>query len=239
MAAGTRIHRAAVAARNIVQPVLMPKRALDRAFERVRYERRLGTSTDGSHSLEELNLDATDRVRYEPSSWRILRRILDPEDVDASDVFLDLGCGKGRVVLQAAMEYGFGRVLGVELAPELCAIAQANLGKTKAKLRCLDVQLFCADARYFSVPDDVSVVFMYNPFGGQVMRGALDQVAASLERRPRRLRLIYFHPKHKGELRATQRFEIVRRRRVVAPMQLRSTSLHLYEARPPSAGPTP
>ncbi|MGI8921057.1 MAG: methyltransferase domain-containing protein [Solirubrobacteraceae bacterium] len=230
---GTRVQRARIAVRNLAQPALIPKRALSRALEEVRYERRLGTSTGGSHSLEELHLNPVDRVRYEPSSWRILRRILDPSEVDGSDVFLDLGSGKGRVVLQAAADYGFGKIIGVELAPALHALAESNLAAAAPRLPRRNVRLVCADAASFELPDDVTVVFMNNPFGGEVLRGALGQLLASLDRRPRRVRLIYAHPEHKRELLATERFQLVRRRRVVAPTQLRSTSLHLYETRSP------
>jgi hypothetical protein len=59
-------------------------------------------------------------VRYEPSGWRSLRRILCAEDVSPGDVFVDLGSGKGRVILEAA-QYPFHHVIGVEIAPELTA----------------------------------------------------------------------------------------------------------------------
>jgi tRNA1(Val) A37 N6-methylase TrmN6 len=44
--------------------------------------------------------------------------------------FVDLGCGKG-LPLVVATEYPFQRVLGVELAPELCVVARHNAERLK------------------------------------------------------------------------------------------------------------
>ncbi len=53
-----------------------------------------------------------DRVWYQASGWTYLRRVLPPREVGAGDVFLDMGSGKGRVLLQAAQRYPFARVIG-------------------------------------------------------------------------------------------------------------------------------
>ena len=82
------------------------------------FERRLKMDTTGTIATEELGIRDTDglRSRYEPSPWLSLRSALRVCKVTPGDVFIDLGSGKGRVVLQAA-EYPFKRVLGVELSP--------------------------------------------------------------------------------------------------------------------------
>lgn len=73
-------------------------------------------------SMEELGLAGPARVRYEPSGWLDLRRAMRPGEVRGADVFLDLGSGKGRVVLAAA-RFRFRRVIGNELSEELSAVA--------------------------------------------------------------------------------------------------------------------
>jgi len=156
-------------------------------------ERWWGTETARVADLDDLGVDAPGRVRYEPSGWLDLRRILPPRDVGRSDVFLDLGCGKGRVVLQAA-GYRFRRVVGVELSPELCDVARANIAARRDRLRCRDVVLQVADAATFEIPDDVTVIYLYNPFRGDVFAAAVEHIAASLRRAPRRLRVIYRTP---------------------------------------------
>src|ERR1700740_2909975 len=127
-------------------------------------ERRMGIETSGYADLGGLGIDAPGRKRYEPSKWLDLRRILRDRDVDSNDVFLDVGSGKGRVVLQAA-RYRFRRVVGVELSAELNAIATANVQARKASLRCRDIEFVTADVAEYAIPDDVTVVYLYNSIG--------------------------------------------------------------------------
>jgi cyclopropane fatty-acyl-phospholipid synthase-like methyltransferase len=65
--------------------------------------------------LAELGLDAPDRVDYEAGGWRDLRGVLRPTEVLPGEVFLDLGSGKGRMVLSAA-RFPVRRIIGVELS---------------------------------------------------------------------------------------------------------------------------
>src|SRR5437870_12063396 len=51
--------------------------------------------------------------------WKLLRSL----DLPRSRGFLDLGAGKGRVLLIAA-EYGFRKIVGVEFSPRLCEYAR-------------------------------------------------------------------------------------------------------------------
>lgn len=160
-------------------------------------------------SLDELGLDAPERVRYEPSGWRDLARVLQTHEVSDEDVFIDLGSGKGRVVLQAA-RYPFGRVIGVELSEELNDIARANIDAVKSTLRCGSVELETADIAEYDVPDDVTVAYVYNAFRGELFDAAVRALLASLDRRQRPLRLIYKTPLEEDRLLATGRAVPVR-----------------------------
>ena len=56
-----------------------------------------------------------DREIYVPSPWYVLPRALRYLGVSDHDTFVDFGCGKGRVVHQAARR-PFRRVIGVEIS---------------------------------------------------------------------------------------------------------------------------
>jgi SAM-dependent methyltransferase len=86
-----------------------------------------------------------------------------PRKYPPGDVFLDPGSGKGRAVLLAA-RYPFKRVIGVEFSESLTAIARRNMATFRARLRCHDVELVTADVVDYRIPDDVSVVYMFNLF---------------------------------------------------------------------------
>ena len=91
----------------------------------------------------------------------------------------------------------------------------------------------------YDVPDDVGAVYLFNPFFGDVMQGAMRQVIASYDRRPRRLRIIYAFPSDERTLLATGRIAVLRRYRRRRPLarweQMRSTTV--YEVRPGPVSP--
>jgi hypothetical protein len=97
--------------------------------------------------------------------------------------FVDLGCGKGRPLLIAS-ELGFRKVIGVEFALELVEICQLNLRKTHAA----NAAVVHSDAADFAFPDGDLVLYLYNPFGLEVM----NKVVANLRMRKGKLYLIYY-----------------------------------------------
>jgi SAM-dependent methyltransferase len=172
-------------------------------------ERRMGIETSGYADLQSLGIDAPGRSRYEPSKWLDLRRILRDRDIRPDDVFLDVGSGKGRVVLQAA-HYPFRRVIGIELSPDLNAIARANLAARRRALRCRDIEFVTADVAEHPFPDDVTVVYHYNSLHGPPFAAFLDRLLESLDRNPRTLRFIYNTAIEERTLLATGRFRLIR-----------------------------
>jgi SAM-dependent methyltransferase len=172
-----------------------------------RFERALGVDTGG---VLHLHVHGHERQGYEGSGWIDLHRMLRPGEVKADDVFLDIGSGKGRVVMLAA-RYPFARVIGVEVSGELTEVARRNLdGQRRARRRAKAVELVTADALAYEIPDDVTVVYLYNPFRGTTFDAVIAKLIESVDRRPRRLRLIYLNPEEHDRLMATGRFRLVR-----------------------------
>jgi hypothetical protein len=75
------------------------------------------------------------------------------------------------------------------------------------------VQVVCADVLDFSVPDDITYAYFYNPFVGDLFQAALDGLIDSLDRRPRELTLIYTNPVMAAAVESSGRFRAVRRLR--------------------------
>lgn len=175
---------------HLVKPVFVAARR--RVIELL--ERHEGIATQGHFEPEELGFTSEHRTRYQPSNWLVLRRILPPREVGADDVFIDLGSGMGRVVFQAAKAYEFRRVIGVELSEQLHAIAEENLVRNRPRLRCRDIHLVASDVLEYEIPEDVTVVYLFNPFTGPVFQDVVDRLVASVANNPRPLRVIYFHP---------------------------------------------
>ena len=189
-------------------------------------EHRHGIRTARRVELDEVGMDAPGRIGYEPSPVLALRRGLRGRTVGPGDVFLDLGCGKGRVLVVAA-QLPFDRGIGVELVPELAEQARANLARVE--LECGGVEVVCTDALAYEIPDDVTVIYLYNPFQGSIFQRVLDEIVASLEREPRALTLIYRSPFEHEAVIASGRFELAKEHRGLVPGSVGS-ALRIYES---------
>jgi predicted RNA methylase len=151
-----------------------------------------------------------ERIYYIASPWRQLRRALPRREVTEADVFVDIGCGKGRVVLEAAAGYPFRSCMGVELVPEIYQQAVANIRNAEARRRRIQgrVELVNSDIRDFKVPDDVTVVYAFNPFRGSIWEASMNALVESYDRAPRRIRLIYAKPLEHEVLSRMGRFKV-------------------------------
>jgi SAM-dependent methyltransferase len=194
-----------------------------------RLERREGIVTTGEVEAEDLGL-GEHGIRYKPSGWLLLRRALRPGDVRPDDVFLDLGCGKGRVVCQAATRYRFRRVLGVDASADMVSAAVRNVEATRARHTTPEVKIVHSDVTDYAVPDDVTVVYLYNPFVGPVFAAAIRALVESQERRPRRIRVVYATPLEERAL-LEAGFRLVRRHRGWRPGRewSRSNAIAVFE----------
>ncbi len=132
---------------------------------------------------------------YEPTSPELFDEVMAPLPLPAKGAtFVDVGAGKGRVLLMAA-RLPFARVLGVELDGGLVAIGQRNLREARDPLRVVgDVSLLHADASSAPWPLGPLVLFLYNPFAAPVVEAMLDALEASLQAHPRPCRVAYVNP---------------------------------------------
>jgi SAM-dependent methyltransferase len=161
---------------------LLPSR---HAFDCVR-----GTDTSGTVALKRLRIASDNKsagTSYQATSPEVFQQAMSSIPVDGY-TFIDLGCGKGRILLLAA-ELGFRNIVGVEFSPHLARIARNNLA-----IMGVDAGVVTGDAAEFSFPDDPMVVFMYNPFGALVMRKVMAKLA--VQRHP--VFVVYANPKHES-----------------------------------------
>ena len=105
--------------------------------------------------------------------------------------FIDLGSGKGRVLLMAS-EYPFKRIIGVEFMPELHRAAQKNIsGFASDRQRCRQIEALCMDARDFQFPSDPLVVYLFNPFSESTFALILENLRRSIEGSARPVYIAY------------------------------------------------
>jgi SAM-dependent methyltransferase len=180
-----------------------------------------------------------DRHFHAPTPYGILARTLPRAGVSDHDVFLDLGCGTGRVVLEAAARYPFRRVIGVDFVADLTRVAEETVARNRDRLRCRDVEIVTRDVVDYDVPDDVTFVYLYNPFGGVVLDTVLDNLVASVNRRPRSLRILYFAPRERDRLERHPGIQFVRHGRRMVRRWRPAEYIAIYEVARAPAGAQP
>lgn len=127
------------------------------------------------------------------------------------DVFIDYGSGMGAAVVMAAT-FPFRAVIGVEVSPEFSAVAKSRVERNREKLRCKDIQLVVVDAVSYTLPEEVTVVYFYNPFRGNILAKVFENIRASLARTPRKLTVVFKNPIHLGEISGLEEWLVERRR---------------------------
>jgi SAM-dependent methyltransferase len=159
-----------------------------------------------------------DRIPYLPSAWHVLPRALRYLGVSGDDTFVDFGCGKGRVVHQAA-RWPFRRVIGVEISPVLAEIARTGLAARRRQYRCRDVEIVVSEVTEFRVPDDLTIGYFFHPFESETLDMVLRGIVDSIDRHPRRVRLIYVRPWNRtvSQVLATNRFRLLKEQRRIGP----------------------
>lgn len=161
-------------------------------------ERELGIRTFGAHAPDELSIEADSKLGghlYQPSSSIIFDKAIQAIPFNFTDkVFLDIGSGKGRALILAA-EAGFSKVIGVEYASELNDMAHANVERVKARFPNTEFILQEGDALEYDIPEEVDVIYLFNPFDEETMRQLMRKVKGAFQR-DKDTFLIYVHPVH-------------------------------------------
>jgi predicted RNA methylase len=165
------------------------------------FDLKYGVDTRHWVELDDLEIKTKNKEkgrRYQPTRVRDFNKLMNTLTFPSNSVFVDLGSGKGRVILMAT-KYGFKRVVGVEFSHNLCEIARKNLLLFRKKSRLdVDVDIIKSDVVDYEIKGDENVFFLFSPFGEFVTAEVLKNISVSLEKKPRRVWLIYNNPVHRN-----------------------------------------
>jgi SAM-dependent methyltransferase len=162
----------------------VPRPHLGTRLSNLYWERRLGISSRGTEPVAH-----PDSVHYATLSYPVLWPILDHLALGPSDVFVDIGSGKGRVLCCAA-RYRVSQVVGVDLSEPLCAAARENARRMRGRRAPIAVHTATADALDYS---DATVLFLFNPFGAATLAPLLERIGREASGS---LRIAYPQPTH-------------------------------------------
>lgn len=138
------------------------------------------------------------------------------------DAIFDYGCGKGGAMV-SFLDYGFKGVGGVEYEPKIYNILKANMEKLSLdRLDGAAIECIQGDAAKVNEPlDKYNWFYFFNPFDDTIFEQCIVAICASLERRHRKIHIIYNTPfchkyiEESGAFRLMNQFTIEMRQRVV------------------------
>ncbi len=133
----------------------------------------------------------TARPYFATEPW-LFEQIMQAIPADFSQfTFIDLGSGKGRVLLMAS-DYPFQQIVGVEFMAELHRVAIKNVTSySNDRQRCRCIETLCVDARDFQFPSDPLLVYLFNPFSESTFAQVLQNLRQSIEQVPRPVYIAY------------------------------------------------
>ena len=167
-------------------------------WERIHpFDRAHGTDTSGVVSPQTLPAGDTARdhaVCYAGSQPSLVRRALAECAPVDEFTFVDLGCGKGRALLVAS-EFPFRDILGVELSAPLAQIASRNAALIARRFpQRTAISVAVADASTFPLPSGNLLLFLYHPFGPELVARVVTSVEAALAGEHRSIHIVYCNP---------------------------------------------
>ena len=115
--------------------------------------------------------DVVDLAPYLPTPMPVVDRMLALAGVNAKSVVFDLGCGDGRIVIEAAKKYG-ARGVGVDLDAELVQTARA---KTRIEGVEKLVEIRMEDATKTDVRGATVVALYLLPESNELLRDRLEK----------------------------------------------------------------
>ncbi len=94
-----------------------------------------------------------------------------------------------------AAEFPFRDIIGVELSPPLTEIARKNValvekqhpGRTRIRIEISDAGAYC-------LPPGNVVLFLYNPFGEEIIRKVVTGIETAQDAESRTIYVVYYNP---------------------------------------------
>jgi SAM-dependent methyltransferase len=178
----------------------------------LRFDATHGVTTEALVFLGQLDPEAIgpsldDATHYEPTPVADFEALLNAVPLaPETTTFVDVGCGMGRPLMLASLR-PFRQIVGIEISPALCEVGRANLRAFGKETRaCRDVRIVRGDARTARLPRGNLLVFLYNPFRGEVMRHFVARLAVP---DAREIVVAYHTPVERADFDASGAFEIV------------------------------
>ena len=138
---------------------------------------------------EEIQTDGKDTYychRYEPTPYEVLDELFTFYTPEKTDVFVDYGCGMGRLNFYIEKRYSLSST-GVEYSPVYYEKALENkktYNGNKDKIHFVNCK-----AEDYLVSKNETVFYFFNPFSPEIFHAVINRILDSFEKYPRTITL--------------------------------------------------
>ena len=168
-------------------------------YDNIRGSIKYGANTFAPVELKNLKIidgDVRKGSRYEAVSFYMLEQLFNAfRKVSDLRSIVDLGSGKGRVMMTAA-HFGFLEICGIDFAKELCDQAADNMKIKERQFPGIKWRVLNQNVKDYEIRSDDSVFFMFNPFSRSVMKTFLRNLDVSCDQFPRTVYFLYASPQY-------------------------------------------
>ena len=168
-------------------------------YDNIRGSIKYGSNTFAPVELKNLTIvdgDVKKASRYEAVSFYMLEHLFTAfRKISNNTSIVDLGCGKGRVMMVAA-HFGFTDITGIDFAREVCEEANANMMKQQGQFPGVSWNVINQNVEAYDVSSKDSVFFMFNPFDYSVLKNFLKKLDISCDQFPRPIYFLYASPQY-------------------------------------------
>ena len=152
------------------------------------------TDKDLCIETEEIQTDGKDTYychRYEPTPYEVLDELFTFYTPEKTDVFVDYGCGMGRLNFYIEKRYSLSST-GVEDSPVYYEKALENkktYNGNKDKIHFVNCK-----AEDYLVSKNETVFYFFNPFSLELLKRVMGRILDSYYAKPRNIQLFFYYP---------------------------------------------
>ena len=178
-----------------------PILAIFTIYYEIRGESKYQINTIGENELMSLKargVDISHAHIYMPVNYYVLEHLMEEIlQYGGNKTFPDIGCGKGRVLVVAAT-YGFEQITGIDFSKEFCEEAETVIRPYAKMNPGASFTVKHTDAFHYPIPENITTLFLFNPFDEYIMNAVVGHILKSYHRNPRRIRVMNANPQHQS-----------------------------------------
>ncbi len=133
--------------------------------------------------------------RYEPTPYSGLEQLFASYQMPDNPVFIDMGCGKGRVPIYVHHKFHIPTI-GIEMDAGFYTEAEENKRSYLQKMRAHapPIKFIHTIAEAYEIKSRDNVFFFFNPFSIHIFRTVIHNIWKSYEQRMRDIHIILYYP---------------------------------------------